>query len=419
MAACRAERNGRIVTIILNNCAVFDGVGDTLLPGRSLVIRAGRIAEIHERAQASDAARVIDVGGRTVMPGLIDAHFHAYAAEVNLGTLDRMRPGLRALYARRALEEALQRGFTSVRDAAGGDITLAMGIERGLIRGPRFFYSGLALSQTGGHGDMRGPGIECGCAYCGSLTLLADGVDAVRKAAREQLRLGATQVKLFLSGGVSSPSDPYWMAQYCDEEIAAAVHEAATRRTYVMAHAHTADAVMRCIRSGVRSIEHATMLDKETARAVAGADDVYAVPTLVTLRKLIDAGAGLGLSPVSLAKTVEVEKHALQSLDLLQANGARIGFGTDLLGPLMTHQSEEFLLRREVMRAADILRSATSVNAALINMAGALGAIRPGYLADLLVVDGDPLADIGILTRPEALLMVMKDGAVHKNALPA
>jgi imidazolonepropionase-like amidohydrolase len=419
MAVCRAERNGRIVTIILNNCAVFDGVGDTLLPGRSLVIRAGRIAEIHEQPQASDTAHVIDVGGRTVMPGLIDAHFHAYAAEVNLGTLDRMRPGLRALYARRALEEALQRGFTSVRDAAGGDITLAMGIERGLIRGPRFFYSGLALSQTGGHGDMRGSGIECGCAYCGSLTLLADGVDAVRKAAREQLRLGATQVKLFLSGGVASPSDPYWMAQYCDEEIAAAVHEAATRRTYVMAHAHTADAVMRCIRSGVRSIEHATMLDKETALAVAGAEDVYAVPTLVTLRKLIDEGAALGLSPVSLAKTVEVEKHALHSLDLLQASGARIGFGSDLLGPLMAHQSEEFALRREVMRAADILRSATSVNAALINMAGELGAIRPGYLADLLVVDGDPLADIGILGRPEALVMVMKDGAVHKNALPA
>jgi len=407
------------VTLILNNCTVFDGVDDGLLPGRSLVIRDGRIAEIHDRAQHSDAATVIDVAGRTVMPGLIDAHFHAYAAEVNIGALDRMQPGLRALYARRSLEDALQRGFTSVRDAAGGDIALAIGIERGLIQGPRFFYSGLALSQTGGHGDMRGSGIECGCAYCGSLTVLADGVDEVRKAAREQLRLGATQVKLFLSGGVASPSDPYWMAQYCDEEIAAAVHEASTRRSYVMAHAHTSDAAMRCIRSGVRSIEHATLIDRETADAIAAADDVYVVPTLITLRALVEDGAALGLSPVSLAKTIEVERHALRSLDLLYGSNARIGFGTDLLGPLMAQQSAEFRLRRDVMPAVDILRSATSINAALINMADALGAIRAGFLADLIVVDGDPLTDIEVLARPEALMMVMKGGVVQKNALPA
>lgn len=407
------------MTLILNNCTVFDGVDDGLLPGRSLVIRDGRIAEIHDRAQHAEAATVIDLGGRTVMPGLIDAHFHAYAAEVNIGALDRMRPGLRALYARRALEEALQRGFTSVRDAAGGDIALAIGIERGLIQGPRFFYSGLALSQTGGHGDMRGSGLECGCAYCGSLTVLADGVDEVRKAAREQLRLGATQVKLFLSGGVASPSDPYWMAQYCDEEIAAAVHEARTRRSYVMAHAHTSDAAMRCIRSGVRSIEHATLIDGETADAIAAADDVYVVPTLITLRALVEDGAALGLSPVSLAKTIEVERHALRSLDLLYRGKARIGFGTDLLGPLMVQQSAEFRLRREVMPAVDILRSATSINAALINMADELGAIRPGFLADLIVVDGDPLTDIELLARPEALMMVMKGGVVQKNALPA
>ncbi|MGV3481462.1 MAG: amidohydrolase family protein [Sphingobium sp.] len=407
------------MTLILNNCAVFDGVDDGLLPGRSLVIRDGRIAEIHDRAQHAEAATVIDLDGRTIMPGLIDAHFHAYAAEVNIGALDRMRPGVRALYARRALEEALQRGFTSVRDAAGGDIALAIGIERGLIQGPRFFYSGLALSQTGGHGDMRGSGIECGCAYCGSLTVLADGVDEVRKAAREQLRLGATQVKLFLSGGVASPSDPYWMAQYCDEEIAAAVHEARTRRSYVMAHAHTSDAAMRCIRSGVRSIEHATLIDGETAGAIATADDVYVVPTLITLRALVEDGAALGLSPVSLAKTIEVERHALRSLDLLYGCKARIGFGTDLLGPLMIRQSAEFRLRREVMPAIDILRSATSVNAALINMTDDLGAVRPGFLADLIVIDGDPLADIELLARPEALMMVMKGGVVHKNTLPA
>lgn len=404
---------------ILANCTVFDGTSGEMLPGRSLVIRDGRIAEIHDRPLASAAATIIDVGGRTVLPGLIDAHFHAYAAEVNLAVLDRTRPELRALYARKALEDALQRGFTTVRDAAGGDLSLAMGIERGLIKGPRFFYSGLALSQTGGHGDMRGTGPECGCGYCGSLTVLADGVEEVRKAAREQLRLGATQIKVFLSGGVASPSDPYWMAQYCDDELRAAVHEAATRRTYVMAHAHTAEAAMRCIRNGVRSIEHATILDRETAAAIAAADDCYAVPTLVTFRKLIEEGAALGLAPASLAKTIAVEEHALRSLDMLHSAGARIGFGTDLLGPLMEYQADEFALRREVMPAIDILRSATSVNAALLGQADELGAVRPGYLADIIVVDGDPVADIGVLSRPERIALVMKGGVIHKNLLPA
>jgi len=406
------------MTLILQNCTVFDGEGAELLPERSLVIRDGLIAEIHDRPVSSDCATIIDVDGRTVMPGLIDAHFHAYAAEVNIGALDRTRPELRALYARKALEEALQRGFTTVRDAAGGDKSLATGIERGWIRGPRFFYSGLALSQTGGHGDMRGDGPECGCSYCGSLTMLADGVDGVRKAAREQLRLGATQIKVFMSGGVASPSDPYWMAQYCDDELRAAVQEAASRRTYVMAHAHTSEAVLRCLQNGVRSIEHATILTKEAAAAIREADDAFAVPTLVTLRKLIDEGAALGLPKVSVDKTIEVERHALNSLDLLKQSGARIGFGSDLLGPLMEYQSQEFMLRRSVQSAADILRSATSVNAALLNRSDTLGAIKPGYCADLLVVEGNPLDDISVLTRPGSIAVVMKDGEIYRNLLP-
>jgi imidazolonepropionase-like amidohydrolase len=405
------------MTLILQNCAVFDGEGDELLPEKTLVIQDGAIAEIHDRPIASDAATVIDIAGRTVMPGLIDAHFHAYAAEVNIAALDGTRPELRALYARKALEEALQRGFTTVRDAAGGDISLAVGIDRGWIRGPRFFYSGLALTQTGGHGDMRGNGPACGSAYCGSITILADGVDGVRKAAREQLRLGATQIKVFLSGGVASPSDPYWMAQYCDDELQAAVEEAASRRTYVMAHAHTAEAVLRSVRNGVRSIEHATILTREAADAVAAAEDAFVVPTLVTLRKLIEEGAALGLPKVSVDKTIEVEKHALASLDMLKSARVRIGFGSDLLGPLMVHQAEEFALRREVLSAIDILRSATSVNAALLNCGDTLGAIQPGYCADLLVVDGDPLADISVLTQPGRLAMVMKAGSIYKNAL--
>ena len=206
------------------------------------------------------------------MPGLIDAHFHAYTPTFDIVKIDRMPQALLASHARVILEGALQRGFTTVRDAGGGDIGLWMAIEQGLIQGPRFFFSGKAISQTGGHGDARpGTVVEpCGCSgYTGSLSLVADGVDEVRRAVREELRKGARQIKLFVSGGVVSPTDPIWMPQFTDEEIRAAVHEASTRRTYVMAHCLTDDGARRCVESGVRSIEHGTEISEDTARLIA------------------------------------------------------------------------------------------------------------------------------------------------------
>jgi imidazolonepropionase-like amidohydrolase len=406
--------------LILNNCLVFDGLSADLAEGRHILIRQGLIEEISDRdIRAADIPR-IDVKGRIVMPGLIDAHYHAYAADISISAVDRMPPALRVLHARALLEASLMRGFTTVRDAAGGDIGLAQATEQGLIRGPRFFFSGKAISQTGGHGDMRaGDQVSlCGCGgYHGAMTLVVDGADEVRKAVREELRQGATQIKIFVSGGIASPSDPIWMNQLTDAEIQAAVEEAATRRTYVMAHAHTAEAVIRSVRNGVRSVEHATIINDAAAKAIATAG-AFAVPTLVVLRVFEEQGAALGLSPAMMAKVREVGQHALSSLELLRANGVKIGFGTDLLGKLGVFQSREFSLRREVMSPLDILRSATSVNAGLLNMTGKLGAIAPGANADLLVVEGNPLINVATLENHDNLRLIVKAGQIYKNSLP-
>lgn len=407
------------MALILANGRLFDGVSETVRAPAFVYVEDGRIREIAERPFAGSAAPVLELGGRFVMPGLIDAHFHAYGSHLNPAMIDGQPPALRALYARTILEDALMRGFTTVRDAAGGDAALAAGLRLGLIKGPRLFYPGLALSQTGGHGDMRGPDHfdGCACGYCGALSAVADGPDEMRKLVREQLRQGASQIKLFVSGGVLSPSDPIWMNQFCEQEIRVAVEEAATRRAYVMAHAHTNEAAIRCVRNGVRTVEHATLVEADGAAEIA-AHGAFAVPTLAIMDAIKQSGARLGLPPASLDKLAEVERHALTAFDHLRAAGVRIGFGTDLLGDLMPLQSREFSLRRQVCAPVEILRQATSVNAAILQREGELGVLAPGALADLLVVDGDPLADIAVLEEPARLAVIMKDGALCRNTLP-
>jgi imidazolonepropionase-like amidohydrolase len=396
---------------------MFDGQRPELIETVDVLVEDGRIKEVSDRPIRASAARTIPVNGRTLMPGLIDAHWHVVAADVNLTRLDSMPESLRIAHARIYLEEALNRGFTTIRDAGGADFGLALAVEQGLIRGPRIFYCGRALSQTGGHGDMRPLQHLDPCCQVSAVGQLADGPDAVRRAVREELRKGAHQIKIMVSGGVASPADPIWMLQYSEEEIRAAVDETARRRTYVMAHAHTAEATRRCVELGVRSVEHGTLIDAETA-AVVAARGAFVVPTLVVIKTLWEHGAALGFPPVSLAKLAEVKDHAIGALDVLRAAGVKIGFGTDLLGELHRYQAREFLLRAEVLSPAEVLASATSVNAELLGRAGELGVVAPGAVADLLVVDGNPLKDLGLLQEEgRHLPVIMKGGALHKVAL--
>ena len=404
---------------LFNNALLFDGIANEAMEGLNVLVENGRVAHVTHDKLSAPGARVIDLHGKFLMPGLIDAHFHAYGVSMDVSKFERMPATLLAHHGAQMLRGALMRGFTTVRDAAGADYGLYQAVELGLIPGPRLFFAGKSLSQTGGHGDLRSSErVEaCPCGYSGVLSVVVDGEDEVRKAAREELRHGAHQIKLHLSGGVLSPSDPLWMPQFSDAEVRAAVEEAATRRTYVMAHSHTADAAQRCVRLGIRSIEHGTLIDRHTARIVAQSD-CYVVPTLVVIDRALEFGQQVGMTPTSLAKMQEVGRHSRQAFDYCVSEGVRIGFGTDLLGVLHPHQSAEFAIRRELTSAVAVLKSATSVNAALLNQTGELGVVAANARADLIVVAGDPLRDIHVLARGEqAVQMVMKDGVFYKNEL--
>jgi imidazolonepropionase-like amidohydrolase/uncharacterized membrane protein YtjA (UPF0391 family) len=327
------------------------------------------ISEVADRPIASHAAEKIDLNGQTLMPGLIDAHVHVVAVDHILTRLGERPPSLLALQAARVLEGMLMRGFTTIRDAGGADGGLAQAVEDGLVRGPRIFPSGQALSQTGGHGDLRPrtrPATVVTCACCeggAALARTADGVTECRRAARDELRREATQIKIMASGGVASPYDPVWNLQYSEEEVRAIVEEARTWRTYVMAHAYTPQAIL---------------IDEATAEHVAAAD-AFVVPTLVTFDALYRFGRELSFPEASLAKLGDVREVGLHALEILQAAGVAIGFGTDLLGAMHRHQSHEVVLRAEAMAPFDIIRSATIVNSELLNRRGELGVVAPGH----------------------------------------
>ena len=407
-----------MITVIENAC-IFDGQGEDRIVG-SVLIEDGMIKEVGEQITVSGEAVRIDARGRYLVPGLIDAHFHAYTPTFNLLLNDRMQPSLLAAHAIKILKGALHRGFTTVRDAAGGDIGLKQAIDQGVIEGPRFFFSGKAISQTGGHGDSR-PADEispCGCAgYHGAISRVADGADGVRLAVREELRKGATQIKLMLSGGVVSPTDPMWMPQFTDEEVRAAVFEAGTRRTYVMAHVHTDDAAERCARLGVRTVEHGTEIRLPTAKLLAETG-TFVVPTLSVGYVLKEHGARIGIPPMGLEKIQGVAATTAQSIEHCLQAGVRLGLGADLLShEFHPYQGGELALRGQFQMPIDVLRSATTVNAEILQMTGKLGCIKSGAHADMLLVDRDPFEDLAQFADPASLQLIMKGGVVVSSSL--
>lgn len=408
--------------LLFENAALLDVAHGVLRPGTSVLVEGDRIVEVGEGALRAPQARRVDCRGRTLMPGLIDAHVHCVITTMDLAAMERRPVTLVAQEARVVMEQMLRRGFTTVRDAGGADQGLALAVERGLIRGPRLFFAGRVLSQTGGHGDLRARGEEAG-ALCAceirtsGFAHVADGVPAVRKAAREELRRGATHVKIMASGGVASPTDPIWNLQYSPEEMRAIVEEAHGWRTYAMAHAYTPEAITRAVAAGVRTIEHGNLIDRDAARAMAAAG-AFLVPTLVTYFAIEEFGRALRFPESGLRKVRDVLDAGLASLEIARAAGVEMGFGTDLLGETHAQQSRELGIRGRVLPAAEVLRSATLVNARILGREGELGVVAPGALADLLVVDGDPLADLGVLERTEQTLHgVVRGGEVLVDRL--
>lgn len=413
-------------SLIFKNARLFDGHSAECPEGMNVLVADGRIQEISAQSIRANDAQTIDVAGRTLVPGLIDAHVHAFANDVSVHKIESLGEAYRAAHAVRMLKFALQCGFTTVRDVAGGNYSLRRALDDGLIDGPRYFYSGKALSMTGGHGDFR-PAEErpryqalCACSDGGifnALCTIADGVDECLKAVREELRQGAHCIKIMGSGGVASPTDPIWMNQYREDEIRAIVNECTERRSYVTAHCHPANAVRRSVAFGVRTIEHGTLIDDDTARFVAERG-AYIVPTLSTIFAIAEQGRALGFPPQSQEKMDFAARSAIGGLDAMRRAGVKVCYGTDLLGSTYVQQCREFTLRSEVFTPLELLRQATSIPAEMMMMEGLIGCVAPGAHADLLVVEGDPLKDISLLAADgRNLPAIVRGGVVVKNEL--
>lgn len=404
--------------ILLRNLALLDPAAGQLVSRCEVLVRGNTIAEVRRDAIPPGDAEVIDLGGRTLMPGLIDLHSHILGECFPVAP--KMLPSLMAASAAKVMRGMLGRGFTTVRDAGGADHGHKRAVELGLFPGPRLFVSGRAISQTGGHGDSRAQADTrepplC-CAQFPGIGRIADGVAEVRKAVRDELRLGADQIKVMASGGVGSVTDPVEYLQYSMEELQAVVDEATRAGKYVMAHAITAESVQRCVEAGVRTIEHGNLIDEPTARRMASAG-CYLVPTLTIYDVIRRSGRSLGFSEASMAKVDAVWAGNTRSLELAAAAGVPMGFGTDV-ARCPEFQSDEFLLRGAVLPAADVIRSATTIGAEILRLPGKLGVIAAGAFADLLAVDGNPLEDLSLLSgQGENLSLVMANGTVMKNRL--
>jgi imidazolonepropionase-like amidohydrolase len=393
---------------------------DALLEGIQVLVEDNLVKEVSDRPIANSTAQRVEIGHRTLMPGLIDAHIHVCLTEVNLKLMADLPLTLMAAKASVQMRAMLDRGFTTLRDTGGADWGIKAAVEQGLFVGPRLFIAGQPLSQTGGHADHRSrTQTQSFCACCSGLSWtsrVADGLPEVIRATRDELRKGADHIKLMVSGGVASQLDPLESLQYRVDEIEAAVEEATRWGSYVCAHAYSAEAIARAVRAGVRTIEHGNLIDAPTA-ALMAERGAYVVPTLVAYDALKRRGPGYGLSPVSLAKNELVLDAGLHSLEIFRAAGVKIGFGSDLLGQLQTDHCIEFGLRARVMSAPDVIRSATVVNAEIVRQTGKLGELVPGAFADLLVVDGDPYRDLEVFrgdgTRLDGIMM---NGAWIKHA---
>lgn len=413
---------------VFRNVNVFDGRSPTLSPTRDVVVR-GRLIEAvlpSDSRRAVANARVIDGAGRTLMPGLIDAHWHTMFAVVPVIVALTAESGYLYLVAGTEANRTIMRGFTSVRDAGGASFALKRAIDEGVVVGPRIYPSGAFISQTSGHGDFRS-GNELPRHPCGHLTYaeitgataIADGVDAVLRAVREQLMLGASQIKLMAGGGVASPHDPIDVTQYTEAEMRAAVEAAENWGTYVMVHAYTPRAIRQAVRAGVRCIEHGHLIDDATAQLLAESR------TWICLQPFLNDEDAPVVDPAMREKLAQITEGTERAYSLARKYDLKLAFGTDILfdAASATRQGKQLTKLARWFEPAQVLSMATSGNAELLALSGPrnpypgkLGVIEQGALADVLLVDGNPIRDLTLLADPDRhLLAIMKDGVVYKD----
>lgn len=415
--------------VLLTNIRLFDGLSATVRKGINILVEGDRIAALPAAGERIENAKIIDCGGRLAMPGLIDAHWHTMFCGITEIAAMTSDLGYIYLVAAREAENTLLRGFTSVRDAGGPSFALKRAIDEGVVVGPRIFPSGAMISQTSGHGDFRMrneiPRTDAGpLSYAERMgaAMIADGTDAVLRRVREQLMLGASQIKLMAGGGVTSHYDPLDTTQYSEDEMRAAVGAAEDWGTYVMAHVYTSKGIQRAIRAGIKSIEHGQLADETAARLMADEGVWWSLQPF-----LADDDANIKTDPAGKAKQREVAEGTIRAYQMAIDMKIKTAWGTDILFTpqnLSSHGRQLAKLTR-FYDPMTLLKIATAHNGELLGMAGnrspykgKLGVIEPGAFADILIAEGDPSVSLDFLSDPNAnLKLIMKDGRVYKDTL--
>ena len=398
---------------VVRNGVVYEPLAGKHLGERTVVIEDGTIVEVVEGKWSGEVDVDLDARGRHVLPGFVDGHVHLSIHTMDFRRASREWDFERALAVAALSEATVRRGFTTVRDTGGDLRGLKQSIRRNLCGGPRIVSAGHMLSQTGGHGDLRGSVVdppECGCQIITSpYAHVADGPSAVRKAARQSLRDGSDFIKIHTSGGVASPSDPLDSVQYTPEEVSTIVTEAEHRHTYVTAHAYSPESMRLAADNGVACLEHGNLVDAATASHLAGLGTTV-VPTLVTYWAFRDHAEKFGFPERNQAKNDGLFEQGRAAIGLFRDAGVELGFGTDLLGEAQPYQNQEFAIRAELEPAVDVLRSMYVTNVRLCDLVGKVGTVSPGAYGDLVVTDVDPLEDLAALADPEAALAAVVQG---------
>lgn len=408
-------------TIVFKNARIIDGTGAEPFEDGAVIVEGQRIKEVLDSppGHLPASAEVVQCRSRTLMPGLIDAHVHIGSVEADIGEQQRHNyPSVLVIRTLKIMQECLDQGFTAVRDCGGADAGFRIATQQGLIPGPRLAVCGKGLSMTGGHGDGRLPteihnpvnfpaGLSC---------VVADGVDSCRKAAREQLRQGADFIKVMAGGGCMSPADEIDTAQYSREELKAVVWEAESAGKYVAAHCYSDRSILNSIESGIKTIEHGNLMTETVARKLKEAGACL-VPTVVAYEVMSELGESYGVPHIYIAKIRQAREKALESLTAAFEAGCVIGSGSDCLGPMQVHKAKELELQATVMGPMGAIVAATKTNAAIIGWEKDLGTIEAGKLADLILVDGNPLENIAVLQDyREKLAVVMQNGRFYKKS---
>jgi imidazolonepropionase-like amidohydrolase len=420
-------------TILFTNVKVFNGVDEKLLDA-DVLVEDNLIKQVSEDIKAPKGTQVIDGGGRILMPGMIEAHGHVTYSSSLLDMMLNHDATEQAIYSARRAQDYLMAGFTTIRDMGGSSYGVQKALDAGVFPGPRIYSSGPAISQTTGHGDFRtandghpyfdGPELG-GVANRLGWTRIADGPDEVRRATRENLFRGAAQIKVYTGGGVTSFTDPLYAAQYSLEEIKAAVEEAKRYGTYVAVHAQTNTGVVDALNAGAISIEHGLILEESTVKRMAELGAYYCPQAFLALQDV--SGNPMFKDPVQKQKNLEVQKGAPQAIEWAKKYGVKILWGTDVFfgDDAFVNFRQEFAYRDRFFKPIEQMKQVTGINGEVLALStwknpyphGALGVIKEGAYADILLIEKDPTKDIKVLMDSDNLALIMKDGKIYKNIL--